>query len=168
MPATSSPVPTAERVATATEPEGAFRARLAERRADELQRGRRSWARIATICELAVRDLGARAFGSHGETWAAALCLRLGLASAVAEEMGEPPVLLVDDPFSALDPRRRDQIGERLATRGGQVVISVADEADVPGRRAQPCGTLPPASCRAQGRPDAALQGVRRAQGRRS
>ena len=32
----------------------------------------------------------------------------------------------------ALDPRRRDQIGERLAARGGQVVISVADEADVP------------------------------------
>jgi recombinational DNA repair ATPase RecF len=40
--------------------------------------------------------------------------------------------LLVDDPFSALDPHRRDQIGERLAARGGQVVISVADEAHVP------------------------------------
>ena len=38
----------------------------------------------------------------------------------------------MDDPFSALDPRRRDLIGERLAARGGQVVISVADEADVP------------------------------------
>ena len=47
-------------------------------------------------------------------------------------EIGEPPILLVDDPFSALDPKRRDQIGERLAARGGQVVISVADEADVP------------------------------------
>ena len=82
--------------------------------------------------DLAVRDLGARAFASHGEAWAAALCLRLGLATAVEREIGEPPILLVDDPFSALDPRRRDQIGERLAARGGQVVISVADEADVP------------------------------------
>ena len=81
---------------------------------------------------LEVRDLGARVAGSHGETWATALCLRTGLASAVAKELGEPPVLLIDDPFSALDPRRRDQIGERLASRGGQVVISVADEADVP------------------------------------
>ena len=79
-----------------------------------------------------MRDLGARAFGSHGETWAAALCLRLGLATAVAKEVGEEPLLLVDDPFSALDPRRRDQIGERLAARGGQVFISVADDADVP------------------------------------
>ena len=82
--------------------------------------------------DLAVRDLGARAFASHGEAWAAALCLRLGLATAVEREIGEPPILLVDDPFSALDPRRRDLIGERLAARGGQVVISVADEADVP------------------------------------
>jgi recombinational DNA repair ATPase RecF len=40
--------------------------------------------------------------------------------------------LLIDDPYSALDPRRRDRLGERLASRG-QVVISVADEADVPG-----------------------------------
>jgi len=82
--------------------------------------------------DLAVRDLGARAFASHGEAWAAALCLRLGLATAVEREIGEPPILLVDDPFSALDPRRRDLIGERLASRGGQVLISVADEADVP------------------------------------
>ena len=41
-------------------------------------------------------------------------------------------MFLVDDPFSALDPTRRDQIGERLASRPGQVFISVADEADVP------------------------------------
>jgi len=54
------------------------------------------------------------------------------LATAVATELGEPPLLLVDDPFSALDPQRRAQLGERLAARGGQVIISVADEADVP------------------------------------
>ena len=80
-----------------------------------------------------MRELGARTAGSHGETWATALCLRVGLASAVAEEIGEPPVLLVDDPFSALDPARRDRFLARLTDRGGQVFVSVADEADVPG-----------------------------------
>jgi DNA replication and repair protein RecF len=84
--------------------------------------------------QLEVRDLGARATGSHGETWATALCLRLGLATAVEEVIGEPPLLLVDDPYSALDPGRRDRLGEHLAARHGQVVISVADEADVPPR----------------------------------
>jgi DNA replication and repair protein RecF len=112
---------------------GAFRIRLDERRADELQRRASLVGPHRDELELAVRDLGARAFASHGETWAAALCLRLGVASAVADAIGEPPLLLVDDPYSALDPARRDRIAERLRGRGGQVVISVADDADVPG-----------------------------------
>lgn len=112
--------------------ESAFRARLEERRSDELLRRSSLVGPHRDDVDLAVRDLGARTFASHGEAWAAALCLRLGLATAVEREIGEPPLLLVDDPFSALDPQRRDQIGERLALRGGQVVISVADEADVP------------------------------------
>jgi DNA replication and repair protein RecF len=112
--------------------ESAYRARIEERRADELVRRSSLVGPHRDDLDLAVRDLGARAFASHGEAWAAALCLRLGLATAVEHEVGEPPILLVDDPFSALDPARRDQIGERLAARGGQVVISVADEAHVP------------------------------------
>jgi recombinational DNA repair ATPase RecF len=40
-------------------------------------------------------------------------------------------VLLLDDPFSALDPRRQRLVGERLAGRG-QVLVSVADDAHVP------------------------------------
>ena len=109
-----------------------FREQLAARRSDELVRRTSLVGPHRDDLSLAVRDLGARAFGSHGETWAAALCLRLGLAAAVAQETGEPPLLLVDDPFSALDPHRRDRVAQRLADRGGQVVISVADEADVP------------------------------------
>jgi DNA replication and repair protein RecF len=111
-----------------------FRARLDERRPDELQRRTSLVGPHRDDLEIAVRDLGARSFGSHGETWAAALCLRLGLAAAIEAELGEAPLLLVDDPYSALDPRRRDRVGERLASRGGQVVISVADRADVPAQ----------------------------------
>jgi DNA replication and repair protein RecF len=122
----------APNVADARPTEEAFREQLGVRRPDELARRTSLVGPHRDDLTLAVRDLGARAFGSHGETWAAALCLRLGLAAAVAAEIGEPPLLLVDDPFSALDPRRRDRIAERLADRGGQVVISVADEADVP------------------------------------
>lgn len=112
--------------------EDAYRERLAARRADELARRTTLVGPHRDDLELLVRDMGARSFASHGEAWAAALCLRLGLASAVASEVGEPPVLLVDDPFSALDPRRRDRVGKRLTSRGGQVVVSVADDTDVP------------------------------------
>ena len=112
--------------------EGAFRARIADRRRDELQRRTSLVGPHRDDLTLGVRDLGARAFASYGETWAAALCLRLGLASGVAAQIGEPPLLLIDDPFSALDPARRDHIGGRLASRGGQVLITVADDGHVP------------------------------------
>ncbi len=111
--------------------EGAFRARLAERRSDELARRTSLVGPHRDDLALAVRDLGARAFASHGEAWAAALCLRLGLAEAIRAELGERPVLLLDDPFSALDPRRQAEVARRLGGRG-QVVVSVADEAHVP------------------------------------
>jgi DNA replication and repair protein RecF len=119
---------------SATDPAGledAFAGRLAERRSDELIRRTTLVGPHRDDLTLAVRDLGARSFASHGESWAAALCLRLGLASAVTEEVKEMPVLLLDDPFSALDPRRQHRVAERLAGRG-QVFVSVADEAHVP------------------------------------
>jgi DNA replication and repair protein RecF len=120
--------------ASAASTADAFAARLAERRPDELLRRTSLVGPHRDDLELSVREFGARAFASHGETWAAALCLRLGLATAVTGELGEPPLLLVDDPYSALSPDRRDRIGERLRERSGQVVISVADEADIPAR----------------------------------
>jgi DNA replication and repair protein RecF len=111
--------------------EDAFTERLAARRADEIVRRTTLVGPHRDDLSLAVRDLGARAFASHGEGWAAALCLRLGLASAVAREIGEPPVLLLDDPFSALDPARQGRVAERLPAFG-QVFVSVADRAHVP------------------------------------
>ena len=65
---------------------------------------------------------------------ALACCAAVAIATAVQEAIGEPPILLVDDPYSALDPTRRDRIATMLADREGQVVISVADEADVPSQ----------------------------------
>jgi len=117
-----------------TDGEEGFRHRLDERRSDELQRRTSLVGPHRDDLDLAVRDLGARSFASHGETWVAALAVRLGLATAVEAAIGEPPVLLVDDPYSALDPTRRDRIAGSLAARPGQVVISVADEADVPAQ----------------------------------
>jgi DNA replication and repair protein RecF len=112
--------------------EDRFASRLDERRRDELVRRTTLVGPHRDELELEVRELGARSFASHGEAWGAALCLRLGLASAVDRELGDPPVVLLDDPFSALDPSRQHQIAARLADRG-QVFVSVADDSDVPG-----------------------------------
>lgn len=109
-----------------------FLARLEERRGDELARRTTLVGPHRDDVRLAVRDLGARSFASHGEAWAAAVCLRLGLARAVAGEIGEDPVVMLDDPYSALDPVRRERLSELLHGRG-QVFVSAADPEHVPG-----------------------------------
>jgi DNA replication and repair protein RecF len=111
--------------------EEAFRRRLAERRDDEIVRRVTLVGPHRDDLDLRVKDLGARAFASHGEAWAAALSLRLGLAAAASGEVGEPPVLLLDDPFPGLDPIRQRRLAGRLTGRG-QTVMSVADDAHVP------------------------------------
>ncbi|MEX0991310.1 MAG: DNA replication/repair protein RecF [Actinomycetota bacterium] len=109
----------------------AFRERLTARRGDELARRTTLVGPHRDDLGLTVRDLVARGFASHGEAWGAALSLRLGLATAIEDEIGERPVILLDDPFSALDPVRRGRIGSALNGRG-QVVVSVADGGHIP------------------------------------
>jgi DNA replication and repair protein RecF len=111
--------------------EEAFAARLAERRGDELVRRTTLVGPHRDELALSVQGLVARGFASHGEAWAGAICLRLALAGAVAEEVGETAILLLDDPFSGLDPDRRARLAERLGGRG-QVLIAVPDQSHVP------------------------------------
>lgn len=111
--------------------DSSFRDGLAARRVDELLRRTTLVGPHRDELDLGVGDLTARRFASHGEGWAAALCLRLGVAEAVAIEVGDPPVILLDDPFSGLDPTRRARLGSLLAARG-QVLVSVPDENHVP------------------------------------
>jgi DNA replication and repair protein RecF len=111
--------------------EDAFTARLAERRADELIRRTTLVGPHRDDLALEVQGLAARGFASHGEAWAAAVSLRLALSGAVRHEAGEPPITLLDDPFSALDPDRRRRLSLGLTERG-QVMIAVPDENQVP------------------------------------
>ncbi|HEV3474960.1 MAG TPA: DNA replication/repair protein RecF [Actinomycetota bacterium] len=111
--------------------EAAMLRRLEERRGDELVRRVTLVGPHRDDMDLAVGEMTARRFASHGESWAGALCLRLGIWGAVVGEMGEPPVLLLDDPFSGLDPVRRANLTGGLSDRG-QILLSVPDEAQVP------------------------------------
>jgi len=109
----------------------AFSARLAERREDELIRRTTLVGPHRDDLGLEVQGLVARGFASHGEAWGAAVSLRLALAGAVEEEIAEPPVTFLDDPFSPFDPERRRRVAGSLAGRG-QVFMAVPAEAQVP------------------------------------
>jgi len=75
------------------------------------------------------RDL--RSFGSQGEQRLAVLALLLAEADLIAERRGFPPLLLLDDVLSELDPGRRRILAERVAGRG-QTLITATDPAMLP------------------------------------
>src|SRR2546421_556825 len=75
------------------------------------------------------RDL--RAFGSQGEQRLAVLALLLAEAELVRERRGVPPLLLLDDVLSELDPDRRRILAERLPEYG-QALITTTSAAALP------------------------------------
>ena len=68
------------------------------------------------------RDL--RGFGSQGEQRLAVLSLLLAEADLLASRGEAPPLLLLDDVLSELDPERRRILAERIAWRGQTFVTS--------------------------------------------
>ena len=65
-------------------------------------------------------------FGSRGQQRLATLALKLAEAKFMEERAGEPPVLLLDDVLSELDPARRRYLTERVE-RHAQAIITTAD-----------------------------------------
>ncbi|MGH3665021.1 MAG: DNA replication/repair protein RecF [Egibacteraceae bacterium] len=80
--------------------------------------------------QLSLNGLPARGYASHGETWSLALALRLA-SREVLGEVGEEPVVLLDDVFAELDERRRARLAARCASFQ-QVLVTAAVDDDVP------------------------------------
>ena len=68
----------------------------------------------------------AKQFASQGQTRTAALSLKLAERELHQQDMGEWPVLLLDDVLSELDSRRRSFVLESIS--GGQVFITCCEE----------------------------------------
>jgi DNA replication and repair protein RecF len=84
---------------------------------------------------LFIRHRSARTLASQGEQRTLALSLRLAAFWAVADVIGEQPLLLLDDVFSELDMGRAGALGGALPA--AQVFVTTArdDEVPVKGRR---------------------------------
>lgn len=74
------------------------------------------------------RDVRTRA--SQGEQRSVALGLRVALYRTLADRRGTPPVLLLDDVFSELDPGRGDRLVAQMPS--GQVFVTSARDEEVP------------------------------------
>ena len=90
--------------------------------------------------QSADRDL--RAFGSQGEQRLAVLSLLLAEATLIADRRAAPPLLLLDDVLSELDPDRRRVLVRRVEGRG-QTVITATTRDALPAEPAQLLAVTP-------------------------
>jgi DNA replication and repair protein RecF len=108
----------------------AMRQRLGELAGDELARGLSLVGPHRDDVELTIGSLPARGYASHGEVWSLALALKLATYEVLAE-VGDRPIVLLDDVFAELDTTRRARLADACG-RFDQVLVTAAVEEDVP------------------------------------
>jgi DNA replication and repair protein RecF len=110
----------------------ALSAALAESRDRELERGVTLVGPHRDDLALALGELPAKGYASHGESWSFALALRLAAYDLLCSDGGEP-VLVLDDVFAELDDTRREALAELVAP-AEQVLVTAAVAGDVPAQ----------------------------------
>jgi DNA replication and repair protein RecF len=108
----------------------ALRTRLEERAEEEVARGQTLAGPHRDDLVLEIGALPARGYASHGEVWSLALACKLA-TEQVLGEVGDRPVVLLDDVFAELDTTRRARLADACA-RFDQVLVTAAVEEDVP------------------------------------
>lgn len=97
---------------------------VAASRADDVRRGVTLVGPHRDDVQLTIGALPARTHASQGEQRSLALALKLGSHRLITEAIGEPPILLLDDVFSELDPERADALLRHLPE--GQALLTTA------------------------------------------
>jgi DNA replication and repair protein RecF len=104
--------------------EGPLAEALAAGRSDDIRRGLSLVGPHRDDLELSIGGLPSRTHASQGEQRSLALALRLGAHGVITEAAGSPPVLLLDDVFSELDPERSAALLAHLPA--GQAILTTA------------------------------------------
>jgi DNA replication and repair protein RecF len=107
-------------------------AELRERRQSDLARGWSGHGPHLDELELSVAGRAVRRYGSQGEQRAALLALLFAERRVLLEARGRPPLMLLDDVMSELDPERRLRLAARLREGGGQALVAATESAHVP------------------------------------
>jgi DNA replication and repair protein RecF len=111
-------------------------AQLEERLDRDLERGTTGAGPHLDDVAILTGDRDLRTFGSQGEQRLAVLSLLLAEARLLTERRGVPPLLLLDDVLSELDPDRRRALAG-LISAGGQTLVTATTAAALPVEPAQ-------------------------------
>jgi len=104
---------------------------LAQVRSNEIERGISLVGPHRDDLVLSLGELPAKGYASHGESWSFALGLKLAAYRLLRRDLGDDPVLVLDDVFAELDSGRRERLAALVADCE-QVLITAAVGADVP------------------------------------
>ena len=75
--------------------------------------------------QIFINDILVNVYGSQGQHRTAVLSLKISELQVIAEEIGENPILLLDDFMSELDEKRRNNFMENI--KDTQVIITCTD-----------------------------------------
>jgi DNA replication and repair protein RecF len=107
-------------------------AELAERRSGDVERGYSQHGPHLDEMETSLDGRSIRRYGSQGQQRTALLALLFAERRALLEARRVPPLMLLDDVMSELDPDRRELLARRLAEGGGQTLITATEAAHLP------------------------------------
>jgi DNA replication and repair protein RecF len=110
---------------------GTLADQLRERRRADLERGYTTHGPHLDEVEIALEGRSVRRFGSQGEQRLALLALLFAEREALLELRRTPPLMLLDDVMSELDPERRGLLVELLGG-AGQALITATEPSQVP------------------------------------
>lgn len=110
---------------------------LAENKAEEVKRGVTLVGPHRDEIFFQLNNLPIKGYASHGETWSAALSLKLGVLQLLQSSINSTstPILVLDDVFAELDDKRREQLMQ-IALGVEQTIITAAAEVDLPSNLA--------------------------------
>jgi DNA replication and repair protein RecF len=100
-----------------------LREQFMARRGDELRRGLTLLGPHRDDLKVLIDGLPAKTYASQGQQRTAALALKIAELRVLARHLGEPPLLLLDDVLSELDPARRAAVLE-LRQEADQVLLT--------------------------------------------
>ena len=106
---------------------------LRETREEDIRRQTTSFGPHRDEIELSLSGELLKSFGSQGQMRTAALSMKLAAFDLLEAVQGEPPLLLLDDVLSELDPDRRRRLIARIGR--AQALLTCTDPTDYIGAR---------------------------------
>lgn len=113
---------------------GTLEAAMAEAFRDDVRRGTTTVGPHRDDLDIWIGGREGRLYGSQGQQRTAAIALKLGTLMHLRAELGERPVVLLDDVLSELDIHRREHLLAWVSEGAGQTLLT-CNEASLAGKK---------------------------------